>query len=531
MLGSRPDDQFERCSVRCRGNTLVESQRCACSVQPNFVRYNFFKPPKMLMRLRWQKMTALVSFVLLVSYLSLSVLSDTARPGWQHLHALQSPVFKVNCKTESGGRTTNGAFHWGCYEHKHPVSTLRELPSAIRLAEIPKIQASPRHESPAAREIRLRRLEAVKSNFTHAWSGYKKYAWLRDGVAPLSGGSNDRFGGWAAILVDSLGGYISSHIQDLSGIHNALIGFALSRVAMDTDDFPDTLWIMGLYDEFEEAVKALDSIDFTTCSMNELNVFETTIRYLGGFLAAYDLSGGNYPQLLQKAFDLGEMLYAAFDTPNQLPLTRWEFKKAARGEAQEAHDTVLVAEMGSLTLEFTRLSQLTGDPRFYDAVQRIMDVFDEQQMTTKIPGLWPVVVDGKKGAFSESGGFTIGGMVDSLYEYLPKQHLLLGGATQQYQHMYERALAAMKSFAFSGRCFQTTKTSSYPARSIAMASRRSRGSKCSRVLNIWDVSPVAWSLSGRRFSPGLTISRLLTGLSKDVFGAMRTHHLASCRRS
>jgi mannosyl-oligosaccharide alpha-1,2-mannosidase len=114
------------------------------------------------------------------------------------------------------------------------------------------------------------------------------------------------------------------------------------------------------------------------------------------------------------------MLYHAFDTPNRMPIARWHFKNAVSGAAQEASDNVLSAEIGSLTLEFTRLSQLTGDMRFFDAVQRIMDVFYAQQMSTKIPGLWPVILNGKAAKFTEHGGFTIGGMEDSLYEYLPK---------------------------------------------------------------------------------------------------------------
>lgn len=177
---------------------------------------------------------------------------------------------------------------------------------------------------------------------------------------------------------------------------------------------------MGLHDDFRIAVEAIDQIDFSTCALEELNVFETTIRYLGGFLSAYDLSEGKYPILIQKATEMGDMLYKAFDTPNRLPITRWNFKAAIDGVAQEASDQVLVSEIGSLTLEFTRLSQITGDPRYFDAVQRIMDVFEAQQGKTKVPGLWPVVVNAKTGDFANYGGFTLGGMADSLYEYLPK---------------------------------------------------------------------------------------------------------------
>lgn len=61
------------------------------------------------------------------------------------------------------------------------------------------------------------------------------------------------------------------------------------------------------------------------------------------------------------------MLYKAFDTPNRMPRTRWDFHAAARGErqtAQDGQDGQLVAEIGSLAMEFTRLSMLTGNPKW-----------------------------------------------------------------------------------------------------------------------------------------------------------------------
>jgi mannosyl-oligosaccharide alpha-1,2-mannosidase len=106
---------------------------------------------------------------------------------------------------------------------------------------------------------------------------------------------------------------------------------------------------------------------------------------------------------------------------------------------------VLVSEIGSLRLEFTHLSQITGDPCYFDAVQRVMDVFEEQQDKTNLPGMWPVAINVKTGDYTGFPGFTIGGMADSLYEYLPKvisklqkrtsikvwgRYMLLGGATQ-----------------------------------------------------------------------------------------------------
>jgi mannosyl-oligosaccharide alpha-1,2-mannosidase len=46
--------------------------------------------------------------------------------------------------------------------------------------------------------------------------------------------------------------------------------------------------------------------------------FETTIRYLGGLLSAYALSGE--PILLKKADELGSRLLPAFNTPSGLPM-------------------------------------------------------------------------------------------------------------------------------------------------------------------------------------------------------------------
>lgn len=104
-----------------------------------------------------------------------------------------------------------------------------------------------------------------------------------------------------------------------------------------------------------------------------------------------------------------------------------------------------MAEIGSLTLEFTRLSQLTGNPKWYDAVQRVMDVFAEQQSKTRIPGLWPLAVNPLKLNFHSDTHFTIGGMADSVFEYLSKEFLLLVGRSDEYASMHNSMVQATKS--------------------------------------------------------------------------------------
>lgn len=184
------------------------------------------------------------------------------------------------------------AVHWVKTPERFPVAdgSLIKLPTAPA-KPLPTLQAKFKDESSTARQERLQRLSSIKAEFNHAWAGYKKTAMSHDEVKPLSEGFDDPFNGWGATLVDSL----------------------------------DTLWIMDLKTEFSEAVDAVKKIDFTTSPREDIPVFETVIRYLGGLLGAYDISGQGHRVLLEKAEELAEVLMGAFDTPNRMPVLyyRW----------------------------------------------------------------------------------------------------------------------------------------------------------------------------------------------------------------
>ncbi|RYP92753.1 hypothetical protein DL770_001142 [Monosporascus sp. CRB-9-2] len=303
-------------------------------------------------------------------------------------------------------------YFWRRLPTRYPVESMRPLPTR-RPKALPRIQAAFGKETAQDRETRLRRQAAVKEAFERCWASYKKYASPADELTPVSGSSRNTFGGWGATLVDSL----------------------------------DTLWIMSLHEEFREAVNAASKIDFTSSSLKEMNVFEMTIRCLGGFLATYDLSGDQ--RLLRKAREFGDMLYVAFDTPNRMPITRWDFQNAVRGGDQVAPEWALVAEVGSLCMEFTRLSLTTGDPRWFDATERIRQVFEARQGTTKLPGMWPISINPRDKRFDYDTTFELGAMADSVFEYLPKMAALVGGLIPSYEAMYTRAMdAAMEHALF-----------------------------------------------------------------------------------
>ena len=225
--------------------------------------------------------------------------------------------------------------------------------------KLPQIQATFKTESSAAKRDRTSKLKIIRESFQHAWNGYKKYGLPHDEVRPLSKKSADPFMGWGATLVDTL----------------------------------DTLWIMDLKNEFEEALLEVEKIDFTTSARKDIPLFETIIRYLGGLLAAYDLTDGKYPILLNKTEELAQILMGAFDTPNRMPMTFYNWAPAYTSRPHRAGAHVTMAELGSLSVEMTRLAQITGKHEYYDAIARITDELEEWQPNTLLPGLWPLKLD------------------------------------------------------------------------------------------------------------------------------------------
>lgn len=208
---------------------------------------------------------------------------------------------------------------------------------------------------------------------------------------------------------------------------------------------------------------------------SKVQVFETVIRGLGGLLSAHLFAVGELPiprydatplpgyksqkssqvelapiqwpsgfrydgQLLRLALDLGERLLPAFYTPTGIPYPRVNLRSgipfylnsplhAVLGEDPkdpaghlEITETCS-AGAGSLTLEFTVLSRLTGDARFEQAAKR---AFWEVWNRRSEIGLIGNGIDAERGSWigPHSG---IGAGMDSFFEYALKSHILLSG--------------------------------------------------------------------------------------------------------
>lgn len=303
----------------------------------------------------------------------------------------------MNANQESKVWDVKHSFDWSNVKFKYPPGPNIPLPKGR--GDLPRVQADFSRESHVSAEVREARRSEVRRVFKRSWASYRKHAWMRDALLPISGQGRDQFSGWAATLVDSL----------------------------------DTLWIMGLRDEFNEAVDAVATIDFGTSTNARVNMFETNIRYLGGLLAAYDLSKRSV--LLVKAIELGDMLYAGFNTEKRMPVDFFDIEASKGGGGLPVEGGVVSASPGTLWMEFTRLSQITGDPKYYTAISKVVSVFEEGQKHTSLPGMWPTMVAMNIPNVVDGRGFTLGSGADSLYEYITKMYPMLGGKEARYKSM------------------------------------------------------------------------------------------------
>lgn len=122
---------------------------------------------------------------------------------------------------------------------------------------------------------------AVRAAMQFAWENYEEHAFGGDEVDPKNGVKlANVWGNIACSLVDGM----------------------------------DTLYVMGLTDEFARAREYVAKhlrFDHLGADGSSLSVFETIIREVGGLLSAYDLSGDAV--FKDKAVELADLLTPAFD--------------------------------------------------------------------------------------------------------------------------------------------------------------------------------------------------------------------------
>lgn len=201
---------------------------------------------------------------------------------------------------------------------------------------------------------------------------------------------------------------------------------------------------------------------------SKVQVFETVIRGVGGLLSAHLFAIGELPitgynppkgsggsledrpiawpnglrydgQLLRLALDLAQRLLPAFYTTTGMPYPRVNLRHGipfyANSPLHEGDDSYVPrhgppeitetcsAGAGSLVLEFSVLSRLTGDARFEQLAKRAFWAVWSRKSHI---GLIGAGVDAEHGQWI--GAYSvIGAGADSFFEYALKTHILLSG--------------------------------------------------------------------------------------------------------
>ncbi|XP_055377072.1 endoplasmic reticulum mannosyl-oligosaccharide 1,2-alpha-mannosidase [Condylostylus longicornis] len=234
------------------------------------------------------------------------------------------------------------------------------------------------------------REKAVVEAFQHSWRGYKEYAWGHDNLKPVSMSTFDWFG-LGLTIVDSL----------------------------------DTLYIMDLQEEFDEAKAWVDR--YLHFDINrDVNLFEVTIRVLGGLLSAYHLSGEK--MFLNKSVDLGNRLLPCFDSPSGIPYSDVNLATRTAHSPKWSPDSS-TSEVTTLQLEFRDLSRSTGNSIFEQVANRVNEIVHSLE---KQNGLVPIFIDANTGTFRNFATISLGARGDSYYEYLLKQWLQTGKKENDY---------------------------------------------------------------------------------------------------
>uniref|UniRef100_A0A2R9BNM2 alpha-1,2-Mannosidase n=1 Tax=Pan paniscus TaxID=9597 RepID=A0A2R9BNM2_PANPA len=255
-------------------------------------------------------------------------------------------------------------------------------------------------------QVRAQR-EKIKEMMQFAWQSYKRYAMGKNELRPLTkdGYEGNMFGGLSgATVIDSL----------------------------------DTLYLMELKEEFQEA-KAWVEESFHLNVSGEASLFEVNIRYIGGLLSAFYLTGEEVFRI--KAIRLGEKLLPAFNTPTGIPKGVVSFKSGNWGWATAGSSSIL-AEFGSLHLEFLHLTELSGNQVFAEKVRNIRKVLRKIE---KPFGLYPNFLSPVSGNWVQHH-VSVGGLGDSFYEYLIKSWLMSGKTDMEAKNMYYEALEAIETY-------------------------------------------------------------------------------------
>ena len=284
---------------------------------------------------------------------------------------------------------------------------------------------------PPVAEPMSMQMREIRAAAAAAWKAYAATGMTGDDLRPLQGGTEDTMR-VQATLFDSLG----------------------------------TLYVMGLHDEYEQAVAEVLRRGAPRTLIYQTSAFEYNIRIVGGTLSAAQLSGDK--RLLAVAEEAAHTLlsssYLLWPSPLPMgrvrmqPLTLTNFPLWLVARVMDAswflYERVFhgqkkskIARVGSYSLELRALTQATGNKRYACAADAI-----QSHILSNATHAWPVGPDFHRGATGVPAlwdtltgeGLTcadpsLGTGSDSFWEYLLKSHLQMpNDAPHLYVDLYRK---------------------------------------------------------------------------------------------
>lgn len=159
----------------------------------------------------------------------------------------------------------------------------------------------------------------------------------------------------------------------------------------------DTLFIMGMKDEFKRGRDWIDQHLSIEDIHTDISVFEFNIRFIGGLLTSYALTKDK--MFLDKAETFASKLLPAFNTPQGLPNALINPKTGfSKNYAWASSGCSILSEIGTLHLEFVYLSDLVNNPVYKDKAFKIRNLL---QSMSKPNGLYPNYISPKTGAWCQ----------------------------------------------------------------------------------------------------------------------------------
>lgn len=220
------------------------------------------------------------------------------------------------------------------------------------------------------------------------------------------------------------------------------LGLSIIQVPMSIGAL-DMLAVLEDRTEFERVVRyIIKNSDFDVDE--NVSVFETTIRGLGRLLSAHMfavnkhlalLPEGMYKdELLTLAIDIADRLMPVLETDTGIPYGSVNLR---RGKQTGGNPNANSAEVGSLTMEFTMLSVLTGDIKYANASRIAARALYKSR--SKI-GLLGKHINNLNSDWIETTSGP-GSNADSVYEYFLKMYMTFGDV--EFLHIFEELYDAI----------------------------------------------------------------------------------------